>query len=402
MTSIRDRLTVLRARSPGFALALCLLIAGFLVNTALIWRSHEDVFDRFLKNETLRGAEHMADKSVRMAYAGFDALLRTILGDTPGGLTDALVYFDSSLGFMDQVFYDKFPCADKTISLFEAEVDKLRALDGPPDLRAIDPLRQHIADLAVCARLITSANRQYHYTSLVKHQEGVRRFTEAFLACDVALFILILFVVWRWHVTLDRQHRLGRLAVSDPLTGLLNRRSFAEELPRYVSKAKSRSRRLVFCLIDFDHFKIFNDLYGHEAGDRALKTVGDIVRKRTKRIDDLAFRIGGDEYALLTLADNVSEATALGQSLIKDMARLGLRHTGNVPAGHVTLSVGISCLGPEELELRGGPYHLADKALYRAKNEGRNRAIVLTGNESEDRLGEVSRPHIGFEEAAAR
>jgi diguanylate cyclase (GGDEF)-like protein len=152
--------------------------------------------------------------------------------------------------------------------------------------------------------------------------------------------------------------RLRELATSDPLTGLLNRRAWEDELPREIARAQREGADLTIALLDVDHFKGFNDSHGHQAGDRLLKEATAAWRNSLRRVDRLA-RLGGDEFALL-------------------LPRCDAEHAGEVlarvreatPAEH-SCSIGVAQWKEdetaEELVAR------ADSALYEAKAAGRDR-----------------------------
>lgn len=162
---------------------------------------------------------------------------------------------------------------------------------------------------------------------------------------------------------------LGRQARTDSLTGLLNRRVFDPMLVRMLADARRSGREISVLMIDADHFKRINDLYGHPVGDQVLRMLADTLRGRL-RASDIIARFGGEEFAVLLPETPSSKARARAQSLVDCMAG----HADPV-WGVVTVSIGVSSCGdgttpPEEL------LRQADEALYQAKAEGRNRVCV--------------------------
>jgi diguanylate cyclase (GGDEF)-like protein len=157
-----------------------------------------------------------------------------------------------------------------------------------------------------------------------------------------------------------------RLALTDPLTGLANQRSFQERVQRELVRAEARNVAFTLCLIDIDDFKRVNDLFGHPVGDNVLAQVGARLRQNGE-----VFRLGGDEFALLLPARSAEEAFPVAQSVLSRIAALDLGHVGPV-----TASAGIASFPAQAFD-RDELIRLADSALYRAKKQGKNRAATF-------------------------
>jgi diguanylate cyclase (GGDEF)-like protein/PAS domain S-box-containing protein len=158
----------------------------------------------------------------------------------------------------------------------------------------------------------------------------------------------------------------------DFLTGLFTRRRFAHELAQQVARAARYGPRGAVLLLDLDHFKRVNDTLGHEAGDELLKTVAGALRRRIRRTDVLA-RLGGDEFALLLPKANLEEATRVAEALVDAVRGCGLPR--GATCAPMTVSVGIALFDSlHEKEL----VDHADRAMYRAKQAGRDRVAVHT------------------------
>lgn len=178
------------------------------------------------------------------------------------------------------------------------------------------------------------------------------------------------------HLDLKR-HRdfLASLASIDGLTGISNRRHFDESLEREFWRAARASSPLSLIMIDIDHFKEYNDHYGHLAGDDCLKRIAYELVKTPCRPADMVFRYGGEEFACLLPDTHAAGALQLGQRLLAHIHQLAIPHAAS-SYQQVSLSLGVCTLIPtpncqhEELIAR------ADKALYRAKALGRNRLEV--------------------------
>jgi len=165
---------------------------------------------------------------------------------------------------------------------------------------------------------------------------------------------------------------LRRLADQDGLTGIGNRRSFEHSLDREWRRARRSKRPLSLIMADIDHFKYYNDTYGHPAGDECLKSVAAAFEQSLRRGGDRAFRYGGEEFAILLADTDLEGAVSVAEGLRSAVAALGMRHEASPVAPTVTVSVGVAAVYPA----RGGPdqalVDAADQALYRAKEEGRD------------------------------
>jgi diguanylate cyclase len=163
-------------------------------------------------------------------------------------------------------------------------------------------------------------------------------------------------------------------AAMDALTGLNNRFSFDEKLEQIVQEAKGGERHFCLLLIDIDHFKNINDTHGHLIGDKVLRGIGQLLLKKMRGTDYLA-RYGGEEFAALLPDTPVNGALTVAESLRLAVEKLRIKHvkTGK-SLGVVTVSIGIACFRAGES--MAACFERCDKALYRAKNRGRNQSVV--------------------------
>jgi diguanylate cyclase (GGDEF)-like protein len=166
---------------------------------------------------------------------------------------------------------------------------------------------------------------------------------------------------------------LSRLSFVDSLTGLANRRRFDEALEQEWRRASRSQTPLALVMADIDGFKLYNDTLGHPAGDRCLATVADVFFQSAGRAGDIAARYGGEEFVVLMPAADHAAALAFAEGLRITCEARAIAHPASPVAPVVTISLGVaSCIPGEELS----PAFLvaqADAALYRAKQEGRNR-----------------------------
>ena len=166
--------------------------------------------------------------------------------------------------------------------------------------------------------------------------------------------------------------RLGVLASQDGLTGIANRRTFDERLPIEWARASRARQPLALLILDVDFFKQYNDHYGHAMGDACLKMVANVLREK-RRAADLAARIGGEEFAVLLPNIDMEGAMSVAETIRARIEALRLPHTKS-PLGVVTASVGVAVAAADRTETVQALMATADKALYKAKTSGRNRA----------------------------
>lgn len=169
--------------------------------------------------------------------------------------------------------------------------------------------------------------------------------------------------------------QLRRLASTDELTGLPNRRAFDQAFELEVLRARRHGLPLSLLLIDVDRFKSYNDLYGHQAGDTALKTVAVCLQDAIRRPDDLATRYGGEEFVAILPNTDEEGATFIADRFRDDLRLTNVPHSGG-DQGVLTASIGLATLGGGEATDAAELLRRADEALYRAKNTGRDRTVA--------------------------
>ena len=178
--------------------------------------------------------------------------------------------------------------------------------------------------------------------------------------------------------------RLRVMASTDGLTGLANRRAFGDGLDESWQAAARARVPLALLMIDADHFKAFNDAYGHPEGDGALQAVAGCIRRSLRRPGDLGARYGGEEFAVLLLGLDAVGALSMAETIRGGVLALGIAHRGN-PAGLVTVSIGVAVARPRFGETAGLLVREADAALYEAKNSGRNQ-VAIAGSGDRQRV----------------
>ncbi|WP_229482973.1 diguanylate cyclase [Massilia horti] len=168
---------------------------------------------------------------------------------------------------------------------------------------------------------------------------------------------------------------LRRLAALDGLTGIANRRRFDEVLDGEWMRARRAKKPISLMMCDVDHFKLYNDSLGHQAGDLCLKKVAAVLTGQLKRPADLAARYGGEEFVIVLPDTTLDGALQVAHACRAQLEQLALEHPG-AKSGIVTMSVGVASMAPAAHNRPEELVALADKALYAAKEGGRNRVVA--------------------------
>lgn len=171
--------------------------------------------------------------------------------------------------------------------------------------------------------------------------------------------------------------KLALLSTTDGVTGIGNRRRFDQRLAAEWARCARQKVPLAVILIDLDHFKLYNDHYGHLPGDECLRQVAQLLQGSIRRADEVAARYGGEEFVLLLPDCTLANAVLLAQRCMAQMRAAALPHPRSPTADVVTLSMGIASMVPQADASAESLIHAADAALYRAKHRGRNRYEVF-------------------------
>ncbi len=174
----------------------------------------------------------------------------------------------------------------------------------------------------------------------------------------------------------EMNRELERLSTTDSLTGLANRRSFNEFLSREWLREQREQQAFSVIMIDIDHFKKYNDCYGHLEGDICLQKVAWALQGALCRPGDLLARYGGEEFVAILPHTELKGAVDLAETFHKRVRELGLKHEDSPVSAHVTISVGIASVIPNQSLSPSQVVAMADKALYEAKQTGRNQSAI--------------------------
>ena len=169
--------------------------------------------------------------------------------------------------------------------------------------------------------------------------------------------------------------RLESISQQDALTGIANRRAFDDRLGLHFADAARQHAPLSLALCDIDHFKAYNDRYGHPAGDDCLRRVAAALAQRCKRATDVAARYGGEEFALILPHTPMQGALGVLEAARLDLAALAIPHEASLTAAVVSMSAGVATYSGEPGMQIADLIARADEALYRAKQLGRNRVV---------------------------
>jgi diguanylate cyclase (GGDEF)-like protein len=167
-------------------------------------------------------------------------------------------------------------------------------------------------------------------------------------------------------------HELKRLSASDGLTGIANRRFFDEYISREWRRARRSATSIAMLMCDVDHFKLYNDTYGHQAGDDCLRQVANAIATNLERASDIAARYGGEEFAVILPETAIGGTLFVAEKIRHAIHQLNIPHSAS-QLGRVTLSIGIAAATPDADNSSDELIKAADQALYKAKHDGRDR-----------------------------
>jgi len=214
-----------------------------------------------------------------------------------------------------------------------------------------------------------------------------------FLATMFTLFVVMLMVTAKINSKLLEENiqlshdkdslirRLQKISITDPLTGSYNRRYFESTFPKEINRAKRSKQNLNLIFIDVDNFKLINDNLGHPSGDKLLINLANILKTKLKRSSDIIFRLGGDEFAAIVSNQSLKETLSICNHINSQFKKNLLRNANNIILPkEVALSMGVVNIQSECASDMKDTINIVDKALYEAKNSGKNQIVVKTIN----------------------
>lgn len=165
------------------------------------------------------------------------------------------------------------------------------------------------------------------------------------------------------------------ISITDGLTNIYNRRYFDEIFPKIINSAKRKDELVSFLFMDIDHFKQYNDNYGHQKGDEVLIEVAKCLKNSLHRSSDIAFRLGGEEFAIVYLSETKEKAFEFANIVKNNIENLNIKHEFNSASAYITASIGLICKNANDIIINE-IYKQADYLLYEAKRNGRNQVKV--------------------------
>jgi len=285
-------------------------------------------------------------------------------------------------GKMNRTILSKVFAADYTVMMAENGTEALELVDkSPPDVILLDVVMPGMDGYVVLKTLKSKAQTQeipiLFVTSLDSPEEE-----EKGLVLGAADYVTkpihpaIVRARVRNQLEVVRKRKLLEdLALLDGLTEINNRRKFEVEFEREWLRAMRNGAPLSVAMLDVDCFKLYNDTAGHQAGDEALKIIAKTLRSQLKRAGDLVARYGGEEFVMLLPDAESDKGQKLAQNVGQAVEALNIPHESNVAASCVTVSIGGATTIPQKNADRADFLKMADDALYRAKEKGRNRVI---------------------------
>ena len=189
-------------------------------------------------------------------------------------------------------------------------------------------------------------------------------------------FLLGFLVSYRIRILEESNQEKDQMMLTDIMTDLYNKSYFEEALNTKLKIQQHNKESLTLLVIDIDYFKQYNDTYGHLAGDEALRTVAKALKDILIGSDDMAFRIGGEEFALICTNASKKKLLLCANTLRERIEDLHIEHKQSEVSKYLTVSIGVHFASTHLIEDANKVYHYADNALYMAKNEGRNRVVI--------------------------
>ena len=267
---------------------------------------------------------------------------------------------------------------------------------NPPEVVISDWMMPGLTGLELCRKVRTHSIGRYTYFIMVTSQGGLPEILEGMDAGaddylvkpldsdDLQARLVAAARVTSLHRTLALQQgelerlnaELTAIARRDPLTGLGNRRALQEDLELLEARVARYGHRYCMALLDVDHFKSYNDTYGHQAGDEILQTVAGQLREQA-RGGDAIYRYGGEEFLCIFPEQSLATGTIAVQRMRAGIEHLAIPHEDR-PLGVLTISAGLAMLDPNHTQSASDVLKEADEALYRAKQLGRNRVEQAT------------------------
>jgi len=257
------------------------------------------------------------------------------------------------------------------------------ALEQQPDLILLDAVMPGMDGYAVCAALRASprlGDIPVIFVTALSQPEDETRALEAGAVDFISkpFNVAVVRARVRSQLTIKRQaDAMRELSMTDGLTGVANRRSFNDTVDAEWRRCARAGMPLSLIMIDIDHFKLYNDHYGHQAGDQCLQQISAAMKRCATRPQDLLARYGGEEFILLLPQEGPDGTEVVAQRILDEVRKLALPHAASPTAPQVSISMGLAtAMPPIDSTDPSALIRAADANLYRAKQTGRNRYCI--------------------------
>ena len=253
------------------------------------------------------------------------------------------------------------------------------ALEDDPDLIIVNPKMTDMDGFEICSQLKSHPETENIPVIFVTENSRVEDELAGLVSGAIDYFTKplnpqIVAARIRNHLSLKRRlDVLELMSAVDAMTGVPNRRRFDEYMDQEWRRGNRNQYPLSLLMIDIDHFKKYNDTYGHQKGDECLRNVAHEIQQHLRRPSDMVARYGGEEFSIILPDTPLDAALALAGRIRSGIEDLNLEHTGSDTFGHVTISIGVATKVPEDEHSIVSFIKAADKCLYTSKNGGRNR-----------------------------
>lgn len=275
---------------------------------------------------------------------------------------------DSQLKIIPGVIADLERIADLAIQ----DTNEATVLAREIIIRDITPVQTQVIDGLTRIMRLTE-DKVYSDIRRIKNSHHDNHYLRLLLLLIIVTIASItLYFVGRKIIITEK--RLGVLSSTDELTGLLNRRGFQQYAVEELRRASRDGKPVMVMLIDIDHFKLYNDAYGHQQGDNCLQNISKSIQSIGRRSGDLVARYGGEEFIVFLPDVDALAAKKLSSDLLQSVRSMGIKHEESPTCRTVTVSIGYISLVPSGETSLDDIILQADIALYKAKNGGRDRA----------------------------
>ena len=232
----------------------------------------------------------------------------------------------------------------------------------------------HVFYIASTVISVLFYNHMIAFNYLTSHAIAIGTMIEAFL--------LAFLISFRIRILEEESLEKDHMILTDMMTTLYNKNYFNEALTSKLTEHRDKQEVMALLVIDIDYFKQYNDTYGHMMGDEALRSVGKVLKGMVAHRDNMAFRVGGEEFALICTDSNKKNVLFCAYTLKDRIEKLKIKHESSDVSEYLTVSIGLHFVANNVVEDAKKVFRYADEALYLAKKQGRNNVTVY---------GEVSR-----------